>query len=80
MFDSLVAPLPKGYCDYFKYVSLFCYFWAFIIAISFTYEVLINKERISTKLVTPAVTGVISMFVMYFVNRMLFNMCKGSRC
>lgn len=78
MFNSLVAPLPKGYCDYFKFVSLFCYFWAVFIGLSTVYSLLIEKEKFTTRLIIPAVTGIISMLVMYFVNRLLYNMCIGS--
>jgi hypothetical protein len=75
--DTLFGPLPKEYCGYFYYISIFVYI-AFLLAL-ISFITLILKER--PKNFYPYVIGIIgvlSYFFFYLQNRILYSMCIHS--
>ena len=73
IFDSIVAPLSQDFCLYF-YILAILLFISFILSIiQILFSVFKNKSITLQHLILP-----INAFVLYFVNRILYNMCKNS--
>ena len=74
LFDQIVAPVSNEYCYYF-YILAVLFFVSFVVSLL---KLLIDavKSFKSFKLVTLLVP--LNAFIMYFINRLLYNMCIGS--
>ena len=73
IFDSIVAPLSQDFCLYF-YILAILLFISFILSIiSLLFYLFKNKSITIQLLILP-----IHAFVLYFVNRLLYNMCHNS--
>lgn len=73
IFDSIVAPLSQDFCLYF-YILAILLFISFIFSIiSLIFSLFKNKSIHPQHLILP-----INAFILYFVNRILYNMCKNS--
>lgn len=75
--EYLFSPLPKKYCDYFYFVSVFMY-------ILFLFSVFNFIGLFLTKKSQPLTVYGVSLFValynflLYFVTRLLYSMCVNS--
>ncbi len=79
--NKLFGPLPKEYCSYFYIISVFFYVLLIIfIILSLVY--LINNygkiKEIKFVLLIYSLQLFISLFLSYFVNRLLYSMCINS--
>jgi len=75
--DTLFGPLPKEYCAYFYYISIFVYI-AFLLAL-ISFITLILKERPKNFYAyVIGIIGVLSYFFFYLQNRILYSMCIHS--
>ena len=73
IFDSIVAPLSQDFCLYF-YILAILLFISFILSIIQILFLFFKTKSISIQhLILP-----INAFVLYFVNRILYNMCHNS--
>ena len=74
LFDQIVAPVSNEYCYYF-YILAVLFFVSFVVSL-LKIAVDAVKSFNSFKLVTLLVP--LNAFIMYFINRLLYNMCIGS--
>ena len=73
LFDSIVGPLHQDFCFYF-YILAILLFISFILSIiSLLFYLFKNKSITFQHIILP-----INAFVLYFVNRLLYNMCHNS--
>lgn len=79
LYDYLFGPLSQKYCLYFHLVSVY-FFVLFVIALMaemvWVYR---NFTKISPRALTSGLIIVFNLFIIYFVNRMLYGMCSASR-
>ena len=73
IFDSIVGPLSKDFCFYF-YILAILLFFSFILSVFQILFILVKNKSITTQhLLLP-----INAFVLYFVNRIFYNMCTNA--
>lgn len=79
--DKLFGPLPKEYCGYFYILSIFFYVLLIIfIVLSLGYLIknYNNLKQIRFILFIYVIQLITSLFLSYFVNRLLYSMCINS--
>ena len=72
--QSLFSPLTKENCNYFYFVSVISFIVFAVNALSFGHSFIFKKK---TKLL-PLNIMLITPFLGYFVNRLLYSMCANS--
>lgn len=74
LFDQIVAPVSNEYCYYF-YILAVLFFVSTVVSL-LTLALQLVKSFKSFKLISLLVP--LNTFIMYFINRLLYNMCVGS--
>lgn len=74
--DSLFGPLGKNYCIYFYILSVFGLIAALILLISSLVIGIVNKKDPTFFL--QSFMMVLAYALIYFQNRLLYNMCSSS--
>jgi hypothetical protein len=78
-FKELFTPLvDKKYCNYFYYLSVISYFIFIFIVLSFVLMVLFHSKKLNLYIISNFISIIISVFLMYFVNRLMYSMCVKS--
>ena len=78
LMDKLFGPLEASYCNYFYVLSIFGFIFFIMAAINFLLR-LIKPEKKNNKIhILYHFTLMVQTFLAYFLNRLLFSMCKGS--
>ena len=80
-FNYLFSPLSKEYCAYFYILSIFFYV-VLVIFILLSLGYLIknynNLKDIKFILLIYGIQVIVSLFLSYFVNRLLYSICVNS--
>lgn len=79
--NNLFGPLPKEYCNYFYIISIFFYvvLISFIIlSLGYLIKNYNNLKDIKFILLIYGIQVIVSLFLSYFVNRLLYSMCVNS--
>jgi hypothetical protein len=72
------GPLNKDACLYFYFLSvIFGLSFAFV-AITVSFYIIKNSSKIDMKIGFNLVLLLINVFLVYFVNRLLYSMCSKS--
>lgn len=78
LYATLFGPLSSKYCLYFHIVSIF-FFLMFLGALSiegvWLYK---NMKRLTPRALVSGLVLTFNMFIIYFVNRLLYSMCSRS--
>ena len=78
-FKELFTPLvDKKYCNYFYYLSVISYFIFIFLVLSFVLVVLFHSKILNLYIISNFISIIISLFLMYFVNRLMYSMCVKS--
>lgn len=75
--EYLFSPLPKKYCNYFYFVSVFTYI-VFLFSIFSFIGLFFAKKSVPLTVYGFHLFIVIYNFVVYFVIRLLYSMCVNS--
>lgn len=74
LFDRIVGPMSSDACVYFYVVALLSFFLLVLSLLGIVFNLVKKPNSFNlTTLVVPVNAG-----LMYFVNRVLYNMCVGS--
>ena len=79
--DNLFGPLPKEYCSYFYIMSVFFYVLLIIfivLSLGYLLKNYNNLKEIKFVLFIYVIQLVTTLFLSYFVNRLLYSMCINS--
>lgn len=76
--DKYFGPLSKEYCIYFYFVSIIFAISSLFIFISGVYFIVTNSKKLDAPLIMTSLSSLISMFLAYLVNRLLYTMCVKS--
>lgn len=79
--DYLFGPLPKEYCYYFYVMSIFFYVLLILfilLSLGYLLKNYNNLKNIKFVLLIYVVQVIVSLFLSYFVNRLLYSMCTSS--
>ena len=74
-FSGPFSPLGSLYCDYFFYLTVIQFLIFVFIVIFFLYKLMFQKKNEDMGTLGVAL---LSSFVAYFTNRLLYSMCIGS--
>jgi len=75
--ELLFSPLPKKYCDYFYFVSVFMYI-IFLFSVFSFIGLFLSRKSLPLTVYGLNLFVVIYNFVLYFVARLLYSMCVNS--
>ena len=70
--NDAFGPMDSANCDFFLIVSML---GALVMIMSLVYGIMKYSEN---KNILIIVLSIVQPFVLYFQNRLLYNMCKGS--
>ena len=73
--NSLFGPLSHQYCNLFLFLSAFGLFMVFAVII--TAVLMFADKKMNRGAVVIMASGVISYLIIYFQNRILYNICKS---
>ena len=77
-FASIYGPLDKQACIYFSALTIF-FFIILVLALVFELFYLVkNYNKITGRNVVSGILILFNIFIAYFVNRLLYNMCSRS--
>ena len=77
-FKDLFTPLDKKYCDYFYYISIITYCFFIVILLTTLWCLAFETKKINYIFCMNSVSLMISSFLAYFVNRLMYSMCVNS--
>ncbi len=75
--EFLFGPLPKKYCNYFYFVSIFMYI-IFLFSVFSFIGLFFAKKATPVPVYFLNLLIVVYNFVLYFVSRLLYSMCINS--
>ena len=75
--EYLFSPLPKKYCDYFYFVSVFMYI-LFLFSVFNFIGLFLTKKSQSLTVYGLSLFVALYNFLLYFVTRLLYSMCVNS--
>ena len=78
-FKELFTPLvDKKYCNYFYYLSVISYFMFILLVLLLGWVLIFHSKKINLYFISNFISIIISLFLMYFVNRLMYSMCVKS--
>ena len=78
LFKDLFTPLDKKYCNYFYYLSVFSYCLFIFLILALVWKLIFHYKKIDSLLCFNSVSLIITTFISYFVNRLMYSMCVKS--
>ena len=78
LFDTFFGPLNKGSCIYFFILSVIFFCILILLLFSEFFFILNNFGKLNIKLILHSILILSNMFIVYFVNRLLYTMCTKS--
>ncbi len=75
--DSLVGPLHQNYCYYF-YALAMLFLLTFIASVFGCVTAMFSKKNFSLQNTLSCVLIPLHFLILYFLNRIMFNMCTNS--
>ena len=78
LFENFFGPLDKSACGYFLIISIIFFIGLIILLSSELFYIIKNFRTINFRMITNGVLILFNIFLAYFVNRLLYNMCTKS--
>jgi hypothetical protein len=76
--NDLFTPLDKKYCDYFYYLSVITYCFFIFMVLSLIWGLIFHYKKFDLYVCLNSISLIISTFLSYFVNRLMYSMCVRS--
>jgi hypothetical protein len=77
-FKDLFTPLDKKYCNYFYYLSVISYCFFIFMVLSLIWGLIFHNKKFDLYICLNSISMIISTFLVYFVNRLMYSMCVKS--
>lgn len=77
LFDYLFGPLNQEFCYYFLFLSIISFISLFLIVVKILFHLLNFKTKTPFSIYATLIGGGLAYLIIYFVNRLLFTMCKN---
>lgn len=77
-FKDLFTPLDKKYCNYFYYISILSYCFFIVILLTTLWCLAFETKKINFMFCMNSFSLMLSTFLAYFVNRLLYSICVKS--
>ena len=75
---GLMDPVGKEYCDYFYYLGVLALIAMAFSVLMFIMNIFRDKDKDKMRHVGILIYNLVTSFLMYFVNRLLYSMCVKS--
>jgi len=75
---SFFEPLPREYCNYFYFLSIFFAIIFVLTIVSAIYGLIFNYKKFNVIFSLNMFMVIINSLLAYFVNRLLYSMCIKS--
>lgn len=76
--NTYFGPLSKTYCSYFLLLSIFFFVIMVLTFFIEIYDLIKNRKNLKLSYITKPILIIFNLFVLYFVNRLLYTMCSKS--
>jgi len=76
--QTYFGPLPQKYCNYFYFLSLLFGIYFMVLFFTLGGYVLMNFGKIQLPILIQYFFMLISAFIVYFANRLMYTMCINS--
>jgi hypothetical protein len=77
-FSSIYGPLDKQACVYFMFLTVVFFIILVLTLLSEVFFLIKNYKNITRGNIVTGILMSINIFIVYFVNRLLYNMCVKS--
>lgn len=77
-FSSIYGPLDKQACVYFMFLTIVFFIFLVLTLFIEVFFLFKNYKNITRGNIVNAIIMVVNIFLVYFVNRLLYNMCVKS--
>jgi hypothetical protein len=77
LMNYFFGPLPKEYCLYYYFLSVISAIIFTITLISFVVAI-VKSKKVKIGMVISMINALLSLFIGYFVSRLLYTMCIRS--
>ena len=77
-FKDLFTPLDKKYCNYFYYMSVITYCFFILMILMLAWCLVFHSKKVDLYSCLNSISLIISTFLAYFVNRLMYSMCVKS--
>ncbi len=77
-FKDLFTPLDKKYCNYFYYISIITYCLFVFLVLLLVWSLIFHYKKLDLYICINYISIIISTFLSYFVNRLMYSMCIRS--
>jgi hypothetical protein len=74
--NKFFGPLSKEYCNYFLFLSMFFFFVLIVVFFMDLFWIYKNFKSFDIRMFTGGVLLLVNIFIVYFVNRLLYTMCS----
>jgi hypothetical protein len=74
--NKFFGPLSKEYCAYFLVLSMFFFIVLIVVFFMDLFWIYKNFKSFDIRMFTGGVLLLINIFIVYFVNRLLYTMCS----
>lgn len=78
LLSTFFGQLDKSACLYFLLLSILAFITLIIIIIFVTVTLIKNPSKLDYKMIINGVLAFINIFLVYFVNRLMYTMCVKS--
>lgn len=76
--SSFLGPLDKQACLYFYFLTVVFFFMVLVAIIFEVYFIIMHFNKLNFRQILSGVVMIINLFLVYFVNRLLYTMCSRS--
>jgi hypothetical protein len=77
-FSSIYGPLDKQSCMYFLFLTIVFFIVLVLTLLSEIFFLIKNYKNITRGNIVTGLLMIINIFILYFVNRLFYNMCVRS--
>jgi hypothetical protein len=76
LMDTIFGPLSGEFCYYFYFLSIITFFMFIVVIVGGLYTGITTSKGLG--FYAGVIGGSLAYFIVYFVNRLMYSMCKKS--
>jgi hypothetical protein len=77
-FASIYGPLDKQACIYFSALTIVFFIFLVLALVAELFYLVKNYKNVNGRVIINGILILFNIFIAYFVNRLLYNMCSRS--
>ena len=76
--DKYFGPLPKKWCNYFYFFSIFFFIVFSVTLIAIVASLVMNYRKVNISIILNGILLLLNSLIGYFVNRLFYSICVNS--